>query len=139
MPSLQVYIDQAKHNEELTKYLLKSSFYDWSCVAAFYSAIHFVEAYFKKQPAFSFEGIEDMYRRNKNDPNLKADSIHDFRENMIKSKVELYSAYRHLRNTSELVRYLRNVQQNSFVIFNADDMKKTILEKLNIVKQQTGF
>lgn len=48
MPSQKQHLSQASHNEKLVSNykLLDSEFTDWAITALFYSALHYVEAYF---------------------------------------------------------------------------------------------
>ena len=106
MATKQIHLDQARHNESLSKELLNTDYFDWSCVAAFYSALHYSEAYFKDKAMGEFDNLEDLYKKTKNIVDMDEKSIHQFRGMLISKKlgVDAYTAYTHLKNTSEKIR-----------------------------------
>lgn len=96
--SVDEYLEQAAHNSDFAQRIRDSSpeFMDWSATCLFYSALHYVNAYFAK---FSIpiprrhRGVEAKKPGRTNivqtDPNLKA----------------IYPHYRHLDDESRDARY----------------------------------
>ncbi len=45
MPTLEMHLAQARHNEELAVDLLPTQFTDWAATCCFYAGLHYIEAY----------------------------------------------------------------------------------------------
>lgn len=108
MASTQIHTNQARHNEKLAKKLLKTPFIDWVCTTTFYAALHYVEAKFTGIPQIVH--TETCYENKQYE--IKSEdkriSLHLFRELLIGKFFSdgVKARYRHLRTSSEAVRYL---------------------------------
>lgn len=104
MPSYQAHLYQAQHNESLLAELKASLCYkDWLVTVAFYTAIHYVEAYFFKDPAIihtenTIPTYPDGTRRH---------SPHIWRMKILQQKnKKVWRGFRSLYNESNVARYL---------------------------------
>jgi hypothetical protein len=93
MPDETVHILLAKHNQDLINHLLpnKSDFHDWITIAAFYKALHIVEAVF--------------YNNNE----IRHGHNHENRESFLKTNNKyrkIYMHYRPLWAAATIARYL---------------------------------
>lgn len=109
MALFSVHLSQAKHNEKVANHLAGSpEMYDWGITAAFYSAIHYLEAKF-----FSITGI---IHTETNIPRCRDGELqytaHSWRQQLVRSQLSksVYKAFRKLRENSETARYLSYAQ-----------------------------
>lgn len=105
MAVFSVHISQAKHNERVGNHLAGSpEMYDWGITAAFYSAIHYLEAKF-----FSLPRILHTETNIPRSPDGELEyTAHAWRQQLIRLHLprDVYRAFRKLRESSETVRYL---------------------------------
>lgn len=103
MAGMEVHLAQGEHNREVAFHLLEPPRHDWAITAAFYGAVHYVEAWLYDRPE----------RHTETSIPLNADgeqrySAHAWRERMIQvglSRAGL-TAFRKLRVASDIARYL---------------------------------
>jgi len=104
MAEFTVHIQQADHNRAVSSHLLQQdSFHDWAVTAAFYSAIHYFEAWLFDR---SERHTEENVPSNK-DGELQY-TVHGWRERLVHKSLpkEAFKAYRQLKEASETARYL---------------------------------
>jgi hypothetical protein len=92
MPRKSEHLAKARHNDQALLYLAEriDSFPDWVCIAAFYEALHIVEA------VLDHDGRGDT-------------ATHRSRQTLLKTErryQKLYYHYRPLRAASEVARYM---------------------------------
>ncbi|MDP2982350.1 MAG: hypothetical protein Q8O92_03350 [Candidatus Latescibacter sp.] len=132
MPDESVHILLAKHNQDLINHLLenKSQFHDWITIAAFYKALHIVEALFF------------------NDPEIRHGQNHENRDRFLKTNNKyknIYIHYRPLWAAATIARYLegpRTSTVNSFSEYmSPDDVISIILNNhlLQVEKSAQKF
>ena len=113
MPSQANHVRAARANEELARHLLSTSWNNWATVAAFYSALHWVDAF--------------LASRLNHHP-----ADHRVREQLVATTADLrpiYGHYRALFRRCNQVRYeLRT--------FTAADMAALIQHELDPVRDQ---
>lgn len=107
MAEFQVHISQAQHNESLAQYLLsltKVQFHDWAITASFYSAIHYVEARFIDEADVNHSETSIPIGEDKK---LEY-TPHGWRQRVVRDRFtkRTWKAFRKLRETSEIARYL---------------------------------
>lgn len=140
MASKAVHLSQAEHNEKLAIQLVSGDYYDWACTAAFYSALHYVEANFFEVPEIVH--TDDAYDKNRNlmrsqDINF---GVHLFRETLVGGKYpNSRNAYRHLREVSEQVRYLKSQDKVACDFINQAVANRLVNQDLAKVKTELGF
>lgn len=112
MPNQADHLKKAQHNESFVKSfnLNSTPFLDWVITGMFYSALHYMEAYFAKQ---KFHSPDHRTR----DSNIQRDS------NLRK----LFVAYSELKNFSVNARY-------AIKEFVASDVKGTLQPHLDLVR-----
>lgn len=90
MPTVKQHLDQARFNEELAEYLDGSPYPDWRATALFYSAVHYVGAYFESlNPPRRFGKHSDRDAAIQNDNHISA----------------IWEDYRDLKDWSRKTRY----------------------------------
>lgn len=141
MSIASVHIDQAKHNQKAAKKLSDINFFDWAITAAFYSALHFLEAAFIKDPKLGHsEGKFNSLKINESDL-VKGKSLHAFREMLISNKFpkdNIKTKFAQLRTMSEACRYIEKSggkMGNSFI--SPKDVAKG-LEDLGKIESATS-
>jgi hypothetical protein len=100
---------QAEHNERVANHLAGSpEMYDWGITAAFYSAIHYLEAKFFSLPAILHT---ETSIPEGSDGKLQY-TAHAWRQAVVREKFPptVYKAFRKLRENSEIARYLSHAQ-----------------------------
>ena len=101
MADLVAHIQQARHNEDCASFLLANNqgARDWAITAAFYSAVHLVEACFSTVGTIGHsDHAQDT--RGGEDP-------HEYRQRkVLELASSCYNSYRKLRLASYHVRYL---------------------------------
>lgn len=108
MAVFSAHICQAEHNERVANHLAGSpEMYDWGITAAFYSAIHYLEAKF-----FSLPSVLHTETSIPKGPDGKLEyTAHAWRQQLILAKFpQVYKAFRKLRENSEIARYLSYAQ-----------------------------
>jgi hypothetical protein len=125
MASKEVHLAQARHNEDAALQLKDTDFYDWGCTAAFYSALHYIEAGFNDNPAVVH--TSELYKTTKGvrkDEDYKGGE-HAFRAMLVgRLFPKAETAYRQLWNASNTVRYIESGQ------IATDSIKKPVAERL---------
>ena len=113
MPRQKDHLEKAKHNESfVASFDLDSTpFLDWAITGMFYSALHYVEAYFAKQ------GYHSALHRTR-DSTIQRDGNIRY----------LFYAYSELKNFSINARY-------SLKKFKASDVRLTLQPHLDSVKK----
>lgn len=112
MASKTVHQTQAEHNELVAKELVVGDYYDWACTAAFYSALHYIEAKFNDIPEIGHtdEAYEKWRAAKKISPITTHDinqGVHNFRLTLLQHKYpNARGSYRQLMEVSRQVRYL---------------------------------
>lgn len=144
MASKTVHQTQAKHNELIAKKLVVGDYYDWACTAAFYSALHYIEAKFNdiQEIGHTDEAYEKWKAAKKISPITTSDinqGVHNFRLTLLGYKCpNARMPYRQLMEVSRQVRYLDGgkiacdfiSQQTASGLINNDLVK---------VKKELGF
>ena len=133
MASAAVHYQQATHNKNLTDFLLAqvpATYYDWAITAAFYSSIHWVEAFF-----FFIPGVvhtESSIPTNPENGEIRY-SPHGWREQLVRDRCDpdVWKGFRILHEASQTVRYLSNRQRISqdkpaVSIYSLADAKKIV-------------
>ena len=97
MPNLDLHIKKYKHNKDFSNILLKDEYCDWQITAAFYAALHLVEAVLSKE-------------------NIHPTS-HEERENVMLDNYKIFNNdamnnYHVLRNLSHKARYTDIIENN---------------------------
>ncbi len=127
------HINQAEHNEEFCRLILKQlpNYWDWLITASFYAAIHYIEADFSQDPTI----------RHTEQCTPEDVSIHTQRERLVGNKYskDCFKAYRKLRQFSRDVRYLalRNTGIGTDYHSKSDALK-CLNEYLVLIKQETN-
>ena len=119
MPSKRQHLKQAAHNEELlTRFnLVGLGFEDWAVTALFYSALHYVEAFFH----------EKFNRHYTNHP--------DRDDAVARCLPHCYDEYHELKNDSREVRYAmrkftpKEVEDD--IIPNFEKVRTTVTQQLD--------
>lgn len=125
------HVNQAKHNLMCAeKFLANSQCRDWAITAAFYSALHFVEAGFTTTNI-----LHTDFRRPQDE------SLHTYRMRQVKDKYgkECWLSYRKLFDASYNVRYLAlwNSQMGGALdYFNHNDAKNFIEKELGVIRRE---
>jgi len=125
------HIDQARHNLQCARNFSQgTNCKDWAITAAFYSALHYVEAGFE---AMGF-GHTDQNRPTD-------ESAHSYRTRELRKKfgLDCYKSYRKLSVASYQVRYLAEWQTRSGIAtsyFSLIDIDKFINEDVEKVKNE---
>lgn len=113
-----VHIQQAHHNEAMAHELISSGYRyrDWTIIAAFYAALHYLEARLHDDPPFSIPQLglpifhtDDIVRQ----PNIPVRlSPHGWRNILLESNCDVNTgdAYRNLRQASEMARYHQRIE-----------------------------
>lgn len=122
MATREAHIDQAKHNRNFAKQLLQVApeFRDWAVIAAFYAAVHYVEACFYEVPAIKHSD----HRANP----------HNFRKVELAkcSSKELYLHYNLLFEAAHKARYLQSAMTRSSAVASlrliSTDAARTLIE-----------
>jgi len=100
MGDYQAHLIQARHNECLIHFLNPDSidFPDWVITAAFYSALHYVEAGFNNNDSILHSHIHKRLK----------ESVHDTRLRLIANSYskKVYKSYKNLLDASYISRYL---------------------------------
>ena len=104
MATYKDHLSQAKHNECLCKYLAEDpslDYKDWLITAAFYSALHYIEANLYADPSTP---------RHVDTSCPPGYSKHDWRLRLVAENysLECYKSYKKLFDASMAVRYLEN-------------------------------
>jgi hypothetical protein len=126
------HLNQAKHNLGCaTKFLNDCQCRDWAITAAFYSALHFVEA--------GFTTITDIVHSDLKRP--EDENAHSFRTRMVKDKYgkECWMSYRKLFNASYNVRYLAlsgSQVGNALSYYDHEDVIDFINKDVTKVRQE---
>lgn len=115
MLSIDDHVRKAEHNESFAKWLLETSkeYYDWVLVAAFYAAVHYVEAALVKKGSPS----QDHATRDRG---------------LQKYLRDTYKPYRNLKDLSTQARYTR-------VRILTLGFGREVAPHLEAVKRQTKF
>jgi uncharacterized protein (UPF0332 family) len=121
------HLNQAKHNlESAQKFLQDRTIHDWAITAAFYSAVHFVEA--------GFISIPTVIHTETAVPSDISD--HTFRQNQVRENYGnvCYLNYRKLRIASENVRYLWpsriGLSSEYYSLADVNDFVNNVLSKI---------
>lgn len=104
MADLVDHVRQAAHNEACAKFLLhdKPEYRDWAITAAFYSAVHLVEA--------CFSTMQEIGHTETADDRADDEGKHQFRERKVRELARgAHKSYRKLREASYNVRYIPKV------------------------------
>jgi hypothetical protein len=133
MAPYQAHLDQARHNTELAQYLAQDMVYkDWVITAAFYAAVHYVEAAFAKR---GWHGDQ-----------TGGESPHIWRLNQLRQRKEYptdcWKAYKSLYESSRKVRYLLLWQETSSVAnsyYSDDDVRQFLTEDLQTIQNSLGL
>lgn len=115
MPDLVAHIQQAKHNEQCARMILKTDerYRDWVITSAFYTAVHLTEACFSTRHDIMCP------------PDLEK---HTFRSQTIQREAKsAFPIYRDLRDACWNVRYLQGKQPWSK--FYDTDYAQNLLDK----------
>ena len=112
MPQKQDHVAKAKHDEEFVSSLdlATSPYLDWAITALFYSALHYVEAYFATM------------KRHSPDHRTRDSAIQ--RDSKIRG---IYNDYSELKNFSINARYY-------MIPFSESDLRKNLLGRLANIK-----
>jgi hypothetical protein len=132
MPDLIAHIRQAKHNLECAeRFLSNAECRDWAITAAFYAAIHFVEAGLTSYPDAELKG------------SLGDDSYHNRRQDLVRTKFgpECFKRYRKLREASQNVRYLADWGRKSSTgislgYYSVENAIEMVTEHVTIIKNE---
>lgn len=133
MPDLIAHVQQAHHNLHCAAEILKDpSCRDWAITAAFYAAIHFVEAGLTSYPSTELKDL------------IGDDGYHNQRQELVRVKFtqECYRNYRKLREASQNVRYLVNwggrksSTGTSLGYYSLDDATKMVSEYVSTIKNE---
>ncbi len=126
MADSPIHFEQADHNETLAWDLATQNpvkYKDWAVIIAFYSAIHYIEAFLSK------EGIhtEDY------------EKPHIYRKNLVKQKLKIISIeYVELYHMSMTLRYLTNRASTSSMgkfLLNSD-ITRLVQSNLDNIKNE---
>jgi hypothetical protein len=130
MPSADLHLEQAKHNERLIGFLdvHTSPFLDWIVTIAFYAALHYVEAFFY------------------NHAPVRHSDNHQHRVSLLRTyapNVAVFKTYERMYNWSRLARYISptaSVQGKPVSSrFSRQDVETLISSDLPFIKQELGF
>ena len=131
MPDLITHIGQAVHNERCARFILgqNSDYRDWAITAAFYAAVHLVEACFTTKPDIGH--TESARDRGKTEQ-------HRYRSNKINELAQpAYASYRKLHIASQRLRYLAMRSPHIATDFySVDDARQLIEGELPKVQQE---
>lgn len=123
------YLQQAAHNSEVAQYIRdnRTDALDWSATCLFYSAVHYVNAYFVKH------GIP-IPRRHTSPDRSKPGRMNIVQQDPHLSAI--YPEYRHLDDESRDARYeLKRISPSDYdnVLFpKLEKLKKWIIPKVTI-------
>lgn len=137
MSSKLVHLAQADHNHKASRELVNTDFYDWACTAAFYTAIHYIEAKFTENPKILH--TKDQYNKIKYNGGTRGE--HAFREELISGSFseDLYSRFRNLREMSENARYLEKGDNISTVLIKKEEVESCLQKDLEEIKKELGY
>lgn len=144
MASKTTHKAQALHNELLAKKLVGGDYYDWACTAAFYSALHYVEAKFNDIPEIvhTDEAYEKYKAVKKISPLTTSDvdqGVHNFRLTLIGHKYpNIRVSYRQLMEVSRQVRYLDG-DKIACDFISSQIATNLVKSDLGKVKRELGF
>jgi len=143
MAKYEVHLSQADHNEKLANKLLSEPpFHDWAITAAFYSVIHYVEAWvFKNYDVDAEKHTETSIPRDVS--GKLSYTPHGYREKVIerayrnhKLSRDLFKCFLKLRDASQTARYLSHVdagaedpqflEEPSSTFFSLDNAKSLV-------------
>lgn len=139
MADFNVHVQQADHNKAVSVHLLgQESFHDWAITAAFYSAIHYFEAWIFNRPEKHCE--ENVPVNEKGEARF---TVHAWREKLVFGGLskEAFRAYRQLREASETARYLSLPRattgnkwstRGAWIFFSTEQAKILVLADLKI-------
>lgn len=130
MADLISHIQQAKHNKDCAAHFFEDnpSNRDWAITAAFYSAVHYIEA--------CFTSIQEIGHTEDACGNQEK---HGFRTRMVRKHYPVaWKSYRKLQDASYIVRYIvkdiPGKQRFSLAYYTADDAEKMLTTELeNII------
>lgn len=124
------HLKQAKHNENFAKTLCDGEGpFDWSITAAFYSALHYVDSWLRRE-----KNVNPVALARRND-----ESPHRWRSNLVEQHCDFGTqvSYSTLRQQSELARYLssrENALTKSACDFFDRDAAEQQLAELDRIK-----
>ena len=130
---------QAKRNQSLATQLLNDLTYkEWVAVAAFYSAVHYVEAALAMDPT--------ILHTDTSYPKGYPGSYHDYRQELVfRLFPKAWKSYSKLLSQSKTARYLTTVQRGQFLAtavedyFSDQDVRNFVNHDLRNVWQGVGF
>jgi hypothetical protein len=132
MPNEQNHLDQAESNKKVAKEI-EQTFPDWSVTICFYTALHWIEGYAKRQGV----DIKNEYDGR---------SLHERREKYVAdvakqlSSRTLRNAYEDLETESKKARYLEQLDTSAKEHYTKSRHKVNgAFQKLQIVKQVLGL
>ena len=140
MAKITIHQSQAVHNRKVAQELLKENVLDWTVTCAFYSALHFIDAAFMKNPKIG--NVEALHSKLKRSSTLgddaKQKTLHGFRDMLLGQKFpKIRDKFAQLRTVSENVRYLKTGDKTGFEFVTAE-LAKRLLQDLetivNVVK-----
>ena len=121
MADLISHIDQAKHNEKCANLLLNNApeFRDWAITAAFYAAVHLVEACFASR--------DDIRHTEIALDRAKGEEMHGYRLRKVEKLAgkRAYRSYKKLYNASRDVRYLAKGSDKALLAIEYYDEEAT--------------
>jgi len=128
------HIEQAKHNEKCAVFLIDTApkYRDWAITAAFYAAVHLVEACFTTQKAIGHtESAPDRGNQEK----------HSYRIKKIRHLApDAYKSYKRLFDASYNVRYLNNSGSHGLTsaaqYYSEATVRKLVKEHLSVVRTE---
>ncbi len=129
MPDVPDHISQAIHNRQCAAKFLAGC-RDWAITAAFYAAIHYVEA-----------GLVATEVEHSNISCPPDEALHDYRQRMVQEKFGdvCFRSYRKLRQASWSVRYLTKSMTNpgtALSYYSQDDVKRFLEVELPTIKDE---
>ena len=127
MSDLLSHIKQAQHNAACARFLLKEPvlYPDWAITAAFYAAVHFVEA--------SFTTRNEIGHTETTQDRAPKEEKHSYRLRKIRELAQpAWRSYRNLFDASYNVRYLTHGGSQSGQVANRYYSERAVKELVNV-------
>jgi hypothetical protein len=129
------HIEQAKHNEKCAYFLMEKApeFRDWAITAAFYAAVHLVEACFTSRSEIGHTEVAQDRASNEEKHRFRSRKVRELANNA-------YPSYRKLFEASYNVRYLTKSssggQQSAIQYYDEAAARKLVHEDLVKVRTE---
>ncbi|MBP8972983.1 MAG: hypothetical protein KBH93_03840 [Anaerolineae bacterium] len=117
MADLISHIEQARHNEECANFLLENApeFRDWAITAAFYAAVHLVEACFTSRRDIGHTETARDRAQDEEKHRYRARKVRELARGAYDSYKDLYEASSNVRYLTKPIEYYDQEAAQKFV------------------------